>query len=68
MGLFNKKEQPQPSGKWVKGKYVKTEPIKTELDTYTVVFEVAGIHYRMDKDISVRVSEKSLFIGDFNSP
>lgn len=43
MGLFSKKEQPEPSGKWVKGKYVKIEPL-----AHTVVFDVAGTHYRMD--------------------
>lgn len=48
MGLFSKKEQPEPSGKWVKGKYVKAEPVRTTTFDCTIVFEVAGIYNYKD--------------------
>lgn len=46
-------KQPTPSGKWEKGKFVKNEPI-----SYSVSFEVAGIHYRMDNILKLATPMK----------
>ena len=45
------KEKPETTGKWVKGKYAKTEPTRTEVFNCTIVFEVAGI-YNYKENIS----------------